>query len=717
MLRTCCDSSRNGTSIAVQGHPTVVCLCWLAVALGTVPLSHAAPAPTAAPAPAVAAPGAPPSPDARGQTRGVIRVEKVHVEAMRLPPGEVEYATGAAATVLEGERLRTGGQGLKEVLASQAGLGIEQIGGFGSESTLRLRGSSAQQVTWAIDGVPVRNIDGSAFDFGALSLSQLERVEIYRSATPWQLGGQAIGGTVRLLLRQPRGPAAEINLGAGSHGAQQVDASGGWTALAGGVAAVRWLRSRGDWAYEWDGGTAFDPSDDQRRLRRNNDVQRFSAMLRQGLLHTERWALDARYLGHQRDQGLPGAALSETRRARLETSAHDAVLVARGKGVVASGDRLVTHLQLGRRSSEVRDPLGELGPPQDALQHTDGLAVSAHWTGPVWGPMRPALRLGAEAGQVQRTEQLTGSRAPAADRRALEAGIAAPLQWRDAELELLPSVDLTWASSHRSGAVVEGDWQHQDAAARLLPTWRLAFQWQPTEAFSARIGWSGAARTPTLAELFGNDGTIAGHAGLRDERSQTLDAGVGGRRAWGPLRLSGELSAYASQVHDLIGLRRVQAHQARYENISGATLWGGEAAGRALWRQRWELSGWYGALVGRDDSGDPAYQGRALSMRPRTRWGLRLSLHGRPAPRLGRAGLWAALRWQAGHYTDRSNRVAVPPRSDLDLGVTAQSRDGRVRLQVRVDNALNHANFDLVGFPLPGRTLMVTLGLRTRSEQ
>jgi outer membrane cobalamin receptor len=68
-----------------------------------------------------------------------------------------------------------------------------------------------------------------------------------------------------------------------------------------------------------------------------------------------------------------------------------------------------------------------------------------------------------------------------------------------------------------------------------------------------------------------------------------------------------------------------------------------------------------------------------------------------------------AYRWQSGHFADRANRVALPTRASLDVGVATSTADDRLQLTARVDNLLDRPNFDLIGFPLPGRTMMVTL--------
>ncbi len=644
-----------------------------------------------------------------------MRLAPVPVRARRLVPGETEHEVGDAATVLEGVEIRRQHRDLADALDRQAGLHVQRSGGFGAATPLRIRGSTLQQVRYALDDVPLKALDGRALDLGDLPLGQLERAEIHRGATPMALGGQSIGGAVRLLLRRPEKPGADLRLGTGSHGSHLAEGGASWRALGGeGTAALRWLRSDGDHGYTFDGGTAFDPSDDLRRQRRNNHIQRLSGLLRQSLRPGKGVRVEARYLGNWREQGLPGVALFEAERSHLSHAHHDAVLHVKARDLAARGAHLEGHVQAARRDTRVDDSLGELGLPQRFDQRIDGLSSAWRWLGPAWGPARVEGRVGADHGSVDQLDDRTGLAAPTSIRSAWTGGLGLPLRWAMPEISLLPTVTVAWLRSERASLPVEAEkWQQAEVPWRALATWRVATSWQANEALNVHGGWTRGVRSPTLSELFGNDGTVLGNSSLRDEHSQGVDLGIRLATRWAGMEWAARASGFATAVDDLIQLRRISAHQARNDNLAAATLVGGELEGSARLGGRFELALRYALLHGRDRSPSPEYQGNALAMRPRVRLGGRASVKGRPLARAGRMDGWLAGRWQSGHFADRANRVAVPARASVDVGCGVEDRSGRLRLALRVDNLLGRENFDLIGYPLPDRTAMLTLAWRT----
>ena len=288
-----------------------------------------------------------------------------------------------------------------------------------------------------------------------------------------------------------------------------------------------------------------------------------------------------------------------------------------------------------------------------------------------------------------------------------------PTRWASPSLSLLPALSIAGISSERARPVVSSQtWQTEVRHARLVATARLGLHWQATEGAGLQLSWSRGNRVPTLAELFGNDGTVLGNAELNDELADTLDAALVLRDRQQDWRAELQLHGFTSRVRELIQMQRVTPHQARYLNLGAAELNGLEVVARG------RLPGWlrasvrYGLLMSRDRSARAAYDGKPLPMRPGSRLASRLTATGNPKSWLGASSAWLAYRWQSGHFADRANRVALPARATLDTGVAARVAGDRLEVSARIDNLLDRPNFDLIGYPLPGRTMMVTLAWR-----
>ncbi len=651
------------------------------------------------------------SPPVNEGTAKPVLTEPVPVSAARILADEPGYDTAAATTVLDGLRLRREHRSLSDALDRQAGIQVQRTAGYGAPTLLRIRGSTAQQVNYAIDDVPVWSIDGAGFDLEDIAVSQLSRAEVYLGMSPAELGANAIGGLVRVVLHGD-GPAnMAIRLGSGSHGSNLAAASVRWQSPGGpGSVGLRWLRCDGDFPYMWDGGTAFDGSDDQLRRRRNNDLQRLGILLRQSIVNTGKWRMRARYLGAFRDQGLAGIALREASEARLDRQSHDTVLHIRRDDALQRGARLSGHVQAGRLRTEVQDRLGELGPPLHSRQDIDAVTSAWLWRSRPWGPSRLQLRADGRFGQVRTLDRRTDERLPDSKRWRGGLGIMLPTRWASPAVSLLPALSVAGITSERSRPVVTSQvWQTDVHRGRLITTGRIGLHWQATDRAGLQSSWSRGTRLPTLSELFGNDGTVLGNAELNDELADTFDAGLVLRDRARKWRAELQLHGFTSRVRQLIQLQRVTPHQARYLNLGAAELNGLEMVARG------RLPGWlhtsvrYGLLMSRDRSALAAYDGKPLPMRPGSRLSSRLTATGRPRPWLGASSAWLAYRWQSGHFADRANRVALPTRASLDVGVATSTADDRLQLTARVDNLLDRHNSDLIGFPLPGRTMMVTL--------
>jgi vitamin B12 transporter len=105
-------------------------------------------------------------------------------------------------------------QNLASFLQRQNGLQIQQAGGLGSPALISIRGASASQTTFLINGITANNSQFGGYDLNRLPLNQIELIEISRSGSSFELSDQAIGGTINIVTRKGEArPTASINLG------------------------------------------------------------------------------------------------------------------------------------------------------------------------------------------------------------------------------------------------------------------------------------------------------------------------------------------------------------------------------------------------------------------------------------------------------------------------------------------------------------------------
>ncbi|HTU66509.1 MAG TPA: TonB-dependent receptor [Steroidobacteraceae bacterium] len=93
---------------------------------------------------------------------------------------------------------------LADILRRVAGVHIDQVGGRGGTGSLYLRGADPNYTLVLVDGVRVNdptNARGGSFDFAALDVADVERVEIARGPYSAVYGGDALAGVINIVTR------------------------------------------------------------------------------------------------------------------------------------------------------------------------------------------------------------------------------------------------------------------------------------------------------------------------------------------------------------------------------------------------------------------------------------------------------------------------------------------------------------------------------------
>jgi iron complex outermembrane receptor protein len=116
-----------------------------------------------------------------------------------------------------------------DALRTVPGATIQQLGGPGSFTSVKLRGLREQDTAFLIDGVRVRDAaapqgDATAF-VGELFIANLDRIELLRGSGSSLYGSHAIGGVVNLITASGSGrPTADVSAEGGSLGFIRVTA-------------------------------------------------------------------------------------------------------------------------------------------------------------------------------------------------------------------------------------------------------------------------------------------------------------------------------------------------------------------------------------------------------------------------------------------------------------------------------------------------------------
>jgi len=222
-------------------------------------------------------------------------------------------------------------------------------------------------------------------------------------------------------------------------------------------------------------------------------------------------------------------------------------------------------------------------------------------------------------------------------------------------------------------------------------------------------------RTPSLMELFGYRGMTLPNPGLKPEMGFNRDIGF----VWEPRlkrsHLRVEAAYFWSDVSDLILYVFVPfAQTSQAINVDSAEIEGLEIA---LSAGRWRGFSIDFNLTHLDaiNTGPVSYShGKKLPNRPDLEASGRLSWHGR----------WLRLYYEydhiSGNYWNLANDRApnnkgplLPTRNVHNAGITVELSDG-LQLRFDVSNLTDRHYEDVIGYPLPGRSMMVSVDYEMR---
>lgn len=651
---------------------------------------------------------------AHAQTEAETDATELEVEGTATRPiaAGSELDPTAAATTIDARHRPRALESLDELILEVPGAITRRSGSAGAFSGLGLRGAGAEHTTVLLGSVPLMSPDGSAFDLSTMPVWVLDRVEVYRGGAPVWLGSGGIGGVLHLIPRAATGSGFELNGGVGSFGLYEGRASAfvrdGELSM---LAAAGATSSSGRYPYRDDNRTALDPTDDRDRLRLSAETTdaNFAVHL---ATRIERTHLEIAGVGLERLGGLNAlpARRSDDPQGHRARSRYVVGLTlgwlndTRPWTRADEGDlhaEITAAVSLERR--RVNDPFAEFGL---VARDTDDVLLRGYGRAAVRGRIVPELALAAVGTYAHESVSLRDRLAPVAPTASRDTGTLA------AEAQLDLRIDDTRLQIRGSGRVelanAATEAIERERALTILPTARLGAALAPLPWLAIQGSFSTAGRLPTVIELFGDRAFLVGNPTLRPEQSLGGDLGVvlNGATEDRAVRGEAELRGFANVIEDLVVYRRSEASQIVPENRASARTMGLEARVSGEILQLVELMAALTVLDARDASTE-----RVLPLRPPAALAARAGVHVAPGARISSLRVFADLEYVASTFADSANLVALPERARIGLGVVLEVM-ARVEVALTIRDLFDARGLDLLGAPLPGRSIALSLTLR-----
>ncbi len=619
-----------------------------------------------------------------------------------------------SATVILPEETRDLATTIPELLEQSPGVHVRRYGGLDDFAAIQLRGSSASQVQFYLDEMPLVSATGEMIDLSIFPLSILERVEVYRGGTPGMLPDASIGGAIVLRTKgRAEEPRSEISAQGGSFTSFKGSVSRAETiGKVSYLAAYERNQSEGDFLYLNNNGTTFNPADDRLVHRRNNAFAQNSLFGKVQIGLGGNITISAQDLFFQKEQGIPGLANRESLTAHLSTLRDLLSISAEQK--FTSVPRLKLHYDafFDFVKSEFSDPDGNIGlGVQENDDDTYRFGGSARGVYAPGTHQRITFSLAERSEYFLPTNELaTPPEGPHSHRHQLIPTAEDEILLFGERLMIVPSLRLTTVWNHLSGNDPSMPWADakQTRTDNQLSA-KLGIRWRIARPLSLKANVFRGFRNPTFSELFGDRGTVVGNPALKPEEAFNLDAGLAlqlpaeGRSPG----FEAEASYFRQAVSDLIQYVQTSQYTVRAQNMSDALIQGAEVAARLTFGKRFLAVGNYTFTRAIDTGPNPSTHGKVIPGRPEHEFNVNAKWTEAWRPWIS-SELFAEWQFLSGNYLDAQNLTSVHSRSLVSVGAAATFCKG-IRLAMVTRNLLNERVSDLVGYPLPGRSYWGTM--------
>jgi len=139
----------------------------------------------------------------------------------------------ASVTVLDEAAIRQAQPvALTDILVRTPGISLSRNGGYGTTTSLRIRGADSGQNVMVMDGMRLSDpsMTSGGHGFSNLLIDDIERIEILRGPQSILWGSDAIGGIINVTTRQPQKPLeGGFAVEAGTHDTVNAQAGAGGT--------------------------------------------------------------------------------------------------------------------------------------------------------------------------------------------------------------------------------------------------------------------------------------------------------------------------------------------------------------------------------------------------------------------------------------------------------------------------------------------------------
>ncbi|WP_308569790.1 TonB-dependent receptor domain-containing protein [uncultured Haemophilus sp.] len=445
-------------------------------------------------------------------------LEPIIVQSAYAVPVKATQTASSVTVLTEKDFAQRNATYVSDVLKTVPGVSMISYGGRGALTNFSIRGSEANHTAVIIDGVKVNPATGYGYDFGGLSLSNIERIEVLRGEQSALWGSDAMGGVIYITTKSGLHKDKPFNLdfdfGTGSHRTRDASITvsgrndGFYYSVHGdshrtrGISAI----SSNTFHYTAENGTAFSTGGavEKDKFHRDNSSVRLGYDV--GDKGIEVLASHASQTGHYDDNSFSNGRFLEIN-PNSDSYTRTRETLFKLSGYIGSDEELfknklsVSHVKTDSDTTESNNN-----------SYYDGKKLNASYQLDVNFDREGDVKQGVSLLTEYQNTHYDGrsSYASFQNKKLTERSVAA-------EYRLFTEADHSFTVSGRynSSSQYENAW-----------TGRISGNYRLSPNFKAHASLGTAIQNPTITEFYGWSGSFIGNPDLKPERSRGGDVGL-----------------------------------------------------------------------------------------------------------------------------------------------------------------------------------------------
>ncbi|MEY8216298.1 MAG: TonB-dependent receptor [Colwellia sp.] len=479
--------------------------------------------------------------------------------------------------VLRREDFIDSSQSLSDILGQVNGIQIRQISGVGNPVSISIRGSSAKQVQFFIDGQLVNDSQFGSFDLNQIPTEQIQSIEISKNQAIGT-GSTPIGGVIRINTYNPSDDTHKVSAALGSFDYQELsllkNTAFKYHSLAlGGT----YLTSSND--YDYLVPQSFDnPSKSVIEPLRNNAFEKLSLFINDSAQFNQH-QLRANLTYNKQDKGLANYQNNSPENAsNIEMDSLRYGLQYNWLSNIDYLDTIELEYYSDNKDEFYLDSTDKsqknTNDYQTEKQHL-GIKPNFTLNSFTFSPFANTTKQVFTSFSTHngKPNECNGISACDIEAKQEQVNIGARLAWQSEYLPLYSYFLANQLREDNSNIVLNQVAGIKEKSKAQYNTQELGFSLGDKK-LKTSLSWSNGVRTPTLYELFGDRGAFKGNDNLLPEEAETYALSIKYQETISSFSFNASSSIYQQSINNSIVAIFNSSGTGSYTNVSNAELFG-----------------------------------------------------------------------------------------------------------------------------------------------